>query len=138
VKQHRNDSPYREDSHKQSTPRDEKTSHLWGIPIARQLLQLKDSLAESPKEPLPPQLDVNHKLAEAADAICRIADHIAPQTRKSVNTKYVATKLGTTTKWVGDLIRRGDIPNHCICPKSGKGCRWLFWKDKIDKWIEER
>lgn len=68
----------------------------------------------------------------------RIADHFDPPNLESVGTSYIAQRLGVTPKWVGDLVRKGDIPSSCICPKSGNGNYWRFWKNRIDKWIEER
>lgn len=78
------------------------------------------------------------ELKRIAAALERIANHFDPQTRTTVGTSYVAERLGITIKWVGDLVRKGEIPKSCICPKSGDGRYWRFWKDKIDDWIEER
>lgn len=78
------------------------------------------------------------ELKRIAAALERIANHFDPQTRTTVGTAYVAERLGITIKWVGDLVRKGEIPKSCICPKSGDGRYWRFWKDKIDDWIEER
>ena len=49
--------------------------------------------------------------------IRRIADHFDPPNRATVGTTYLSQKLGTTTKWIGDLVRKGEIPKSCICPK---------------------
>lgn len=68
----------------------------------------------------------------------RIADHFDPPNLEVVGTSYIAQRLGVTPKWVGDLVRKGEIPSSCICPKSGNGNYWRFWKMRIDKWIEER
>lgn len=68
----------------------------------------------------------------------RIADHVDPPNLEVVGTSYVAERIGVTTKWVGDLVRTRKIPKFCICPKSGGGNYWRFWKKQIDKWIEER
>jgi len=78
------------------------------------------------------------ELKRIAAALERIANHFDPQTRTTVGTAYVAERLGITIKWVGDLVRKGEIPKSCICPKSGDGRYWRFWKNKIDDWIEER
>lgn len=78
------------------------------------------------------------ELKRIAAALERIAYHFDPQTRTTVGTAYIAERLGITIKWVGDLVRKGEIPKSCICPKSGDGRYWRFWKDKIDDWIEEK
>ena len=71
-------------------------------------------------------------------ALERVADHCDPPKRATVGTPYIAERLGITTKWVGDLVRKGEIPKSCICPKAGEGKYWRFWREKIDDWIEER
>jgi len=81
---------------------------------------------------------IGNTLDEISRSEKRIAEHFDPQKRKVVGTAYVAEQLGVTIKWAGDLVRRGDVPKSCICPKSGEGRYWRFWKDEIDKWIEEK
>lgn len=70
--------------------------------------------------------------------IRRIADHFDPPNLEVVGTSYIAAQLGVTSKWVGDLVRNGKIPNLCICPKSGAGNYWRFWKKPIDEWLQGR
>ena len=70
--------------------------------------------------------------------IQRIADHVSPPKRASVTSSYVAERLGRSSRRVRDMARDGDIPKSCICPGSGDGNYWRFWKEKIDRWIEER
>ncbi|QDT59501.1 hypothetical protein SV7mr_20080 [Stieleria bergensis] len=70
--------------------------------------------------------------------IQRIADHVNPPKRASVTSSYVAERLGRSVRWIGEMARNGQIPKSCICPGSGDGNYWRFWKDRIDQWIEER
>lgn len=77
-------------------------------------------------------------IKQVEPALTRIADHFDPPERSVVGTAYIAERLGCTTKWIGDLVRDGKIPQDCICPKAGEGKYWRFWKEKIDEWIEER
>jgi len=77
-------------------------------------------------------------LERIAQALERLADHVSPPNRTTVGTRYIAERLGISTKWVGDLVRSDEIPKSCICPKSGGGKYWRFWKVEVDQWIEER
>ena len=66
----------------------------------------------------------------------RLADEIAPE-RSIVGTRYVAERIGKSTRWITDLVRDGKIPKQCIVPQSGNGRYWRFYKKRIDRWIEE-
>ncbi len=74
-------------------------------------------------------------VAEIRSSLVRIADHFDPPERAVVGTKYISERLGVSVRWVGDLVRNGEIPKSCVCPQSGDGKYWRFWKDKIDEWI---
>lgn len=78
------------------------------------------------------------KMNEVESALKRMADHFDPPKRASVTSSYVAVRLGRTARWIGELARTGKIPESCICPRSGDGKYWRFWKDKIDDWIEKQ
>jgi hypothetical protein len=73
----------------------------------------------------------------AAD-IRRIADVLDPAPPDLVGTPYVAQKLGVTTTWVADMVRRGEIPVSCLVPGTGNGKPWKFFRVQIDKWIGSR
>jgi hypothetical protein len=75
---------------------------------------------------------------EAIDGhLKRIADALAP-TAETVNTRYVASRLGfKSTQRVTQLIDEGLIPTECILPGTGRGGRWRFHRDRIDRWVED-
>ena len=81
---------------------------------------------------------IGNTLDEISASEKRIAEHFDPQKRSTVGTKYLAERIGCSVRWAGDLVRNGEIPSSCICPRSGNGGYWRFWKDQLDKWIEER
>lgn len=68
----------------------------------------------------------------------QIARHLDPTPPEIVKTRYIATKLGCTTKWVGEMAGNGTIPKSCILAGTGNGKQWRFHRQKIDKWIAER
>src|SRR5262249_922283 len=78
------------------------------------------------------------ELKSALTSINRLADHLAPPPQSIVGTPYVAKQLGYTKVWVAELVRKGQIPQHCIVPGTGSGKVWRFYREKIDRWIESR
>lgn len=68
----------------------------------------------------------------------RIADYFDPPPPDKVGSEYVAQRLGCTTTWIADLVRRGEIPKNCLVPGTGNGKPWKFHRNLIDKWIETR
>ena len=68
----------------------------------------------------------------------RLADAHDPAPPDHVGTPYVAQKLGVSTTWIADLIRRGEIPGNCIVPGTGNGKPWKFYRERIEKWIASR
>jgi hypothetical protein len=46
----------------------------------------------------------------------RIADHFDPPPSDKVGSHYVARRLGCTTTWVADMVRRGEIPSSESAP----------------------
>lgn len=68
----------------------------------------------------------------------RIADRLDPPSPNKVGTPYVADRLGCTTVWITELIRKGEIKSNCIVPGTGNGKPWKFFKPQIDRWIKER
>jgi hypothetical protein len=73
----------------------------------------------------------------AAD-LRRIANHFDPPPPDKVGSKYVADRLGCTTTWIADLVRKGEIPRRCMVVGTGNGKPWKFHRELIDKWIETR
>jgi hypothetical protein len=76
--------------------------------------------------------------ARIGSDIHRIADHFDPPPPDKVGSAYVASRLGCTTTWVADLVRRGEIPPHCVVPGTGSGKPWKFFRSRIDSWITSR
>ncbi|MBL8797638.1 MAG: helix-turn-helix domain-containing protein [Planctomycetia bacterium] len=68
----------------------------------------------------------------------RLADRLAPQPGAIVGTPYLAQRLGCTTAWITDLIKRGEIPDHCIVAGTGRGKPWKFHRRHIDDWVQRR
>lgn len=81
----------------------------------------------------------NHLVLERlAGAAEEIAKHLDPKPPEIVKSSYVAGRFGCTIKWVGEMVRRGEIPKSCIAPGSGSGKQWRFYRSKIDKWIDSK
>jgi hypothetical protein len=78
---------------------------------------------------------VLERLASAAE---EIAHHLDPRPPEIVKSSYVAGRFGCSIKWVGEMVRRGEIPKSCIAPGSGDGKQWRFYRSKIDKWINSK
>jgi hypothetical protein len=77
-------------------------------------------------------------LGRIATSLERIANKLDPPPSDKVGTSYVSDKLGCTTTWVAEMIRKGHIPPSCIVPGSGNGKVWRFYRTRIDAWIESR
>lgn len=61
-----------------------------------------------------------------------------PPPPDTVDSCYVAGKLGCTTTWVADMARNGEIPRSCIVTGTGNGKPWKFHRTRIDEWIARR
>lgn len=68
----------------------------------------------------------------------RIADRLDPPPPDKVGTPYIADRLGCTTVWITELIRKKDIPPNCIVPGTGNGKPWKFYRERIDRWLKDR
>lgn len=68
----------------------------------------------------------------------RIADRLDPPPPDKVGTPYVSGRLGCTTVWITELIRKKEIPPNCIVPGTGNGKPWKFYRERIDRWIKDR
>jgi len=77
-------------------------------------------------------------LQQVAEALTRIADHVAPPPPAVVGTPYVARKLDCSTEWITEMIRTAEIPRHFIVPGTGNGKPWKLDRKKIDKWLKNR
>ncbi|WP_254509035.1 helix-turn-helix domain-containing protein [Anatilimnocola floriformis] len=82
--------------------------------------------------------ELSSVFADIAANLARIADHFDPPPPDKVGTPYVAERLGCTTDYVAVMVREGAIPHHCLVPGTGTGKPWKFFRDRIDRWIEQR
>jgi len=88
-------------------------------------------------------LDVSlARIAKAIECIqvqvARIADHFDPPPADKVGTPYIAQRLGCTTVWVTEMVRKGEIPSACVVSGTGFGRPWKFFRACIDEWLENR
>ena len=67
-------------------------------------------------------------LAQIANALKRIADHVDPPPPDIIGTDYIANKLGCTKVWVAKMAAEGMIPKNCIVPGTGIGKPWKFYR----------
>lgn len=77
-------------------------------------------------------------LERIATSLERIANKMDPPPSDKVGTGYVAEKLGCSTIWITELIRKGEVPRSCVVPGTGNGKVWKFYRNRIDAWIEGR
>jgi hypothetical protein len=109
-----------------------------GLPTIR----FEDGTARHPEVAVDEWL--RRRFASYPDTACigidlkRIADHFDPPPPDKVGSDYVASRLGCTTTWVADMVRRGEIPPHCVVPGTGNGKPWKFFRSRIDSWITDR
>lgn len=80
-------------------------------------------------------LSVMERIAASLE---RIANKLDPPPGDKVGTGYVAEKLGCSTIWITELIRKGEIPPSCIVTGTGNGRLWKFHRSRIDAWIAGR
>lgn len=67
-----------------------------------------------------------------------IVDSLSSATPSTVDTVYVAERLGCSTVWIAEQARSGAIPSSCVVPGTGNGRPWKFHRAKIDAWIRSR
>jgi len=84
------------------------------------------------------QATVSTALAAMADNMARIADALTPKPADIVGSPYVAKRLGCTTTWIAEMVRKGEIPKSCLVPGTGNGKPWKFFREKIEAWIALR
>ncbi len=70
--------------------------------------------------------------------LVRLADHLAPEPENIVGTDYIAKRLDCTLVWVAEMVRKGDVPKHCIVPGTGNGKVWKFHRRRVDEWLNKR
>jgi hypothetical protein len=80
----------------------------------------------------------SHRLDSIEVSLGRIADALVPAPSDIVGTPYIAKRLGCTTAWVTDLIKKGEIPKACIVEGTGHGKVWKLHRRQIDEWIKGR
>jgi hypothetical protein len=73
-----------------------------------------------------------------AGSLSRIADHFDPPPPDTVDTAYVARRIGLGIARVAQMALRGEIPAHCTVPGTGNGKPWKFFRTRIDPWIDSR
>jgi hypothetical protein len=106
--------------------------------FARLLIQYIHKQAAAKLAALRGQPDGAFAAPSMADHLRRIADHFDPPPPDKVDSRYIADRLGCTTTWIADLVRKGEIPKRCIVAGTGNGKPWKFHRDLIDRWIETR
>jgi hypothetical protein len=105
--------------------------HIIGLPAqVRTTAPMEGGLPDPPPEP--------SLLWIIAHSLMRIADAMAPEPEDIVGTPYIAKRLGCTTVWIAELVRRGDIPKSCLVPGTGNGKVWKFYREHIDRWLSSR
>lgn len=57
---------------------------------------------------------------------------------KTVNSNYVADRLGCTATLVRRMARLGTIPAECVVRNTENGETWEFDRETIDPWISKR
>lgn len=67
-----------------------------------------------------------------------IADSLSSVSPGTVDTVYVAERLGCSTVWIAEQARSGAIPSNCVVPGTGNGRPWKFHRVKIEAWIRSR
>jgi hypothetical protein len=75
------------------------------------------------------------RVARAAE---RIADRLDPPPVDVVDSPWVAARLGCTTTWVAELVRRGQVPRDCLVPGTGNGKPWKFYRHEAEAWLASR
>jgi hypothetical protein len=112
--------------------------HYQTMRLAHLLMERMTDVAAVKLLQLREELFVNSASSSLAADLRRIANHFDPPPPDKVGSEYVAQKLGCTTTWIAELVRREEIPKSCIVPGTGNGKPWKFFRDRIDKWIESR
>lgn len=82
--------------------------------------------------------ELSSVFADIAANLARIADHFDPPPPDKVGTPYIAERLGCTTDYVAVMVREETIPPSCLVPGTGSGKPWKFFRERIDRWIEQR
>jgi len=96
------------------------------------------SLTESRRLPPDQLLRIATAIELLATSAQVIADSLSSATPGTVDTVYVAERLGCSTVWVAEQARSGAIPSGCVVPGTGNGRPWKFHRVRIDAWIRSR
>jgi hypothetical protein len=75
------------------------------------------------------------EIGSLSRAVC---ERIVPGAGEVVGTPYVARKLGCTTVWVAEMVRRDEIPRNCVVPGTGNGKPWKFYRHRVEAWLSQR
>jgi len=88
------------------------------------------------------QTQIGERITLALEALnnsaAQLSDHVVPAPTAIVGSDYVAKRLGCTTTWVAQMVRRGMIPKSCVVAGTGKGRFWKFHRQQIEQWLAQR
>jgi Helix-turn-helix domain len=88
------------------------------------------------------QTQLSERIALALEALnnsaAQLSDHVVPPPNAIVGSDYVAKRLGCTTTWVAQMVRKGMIPKTCIVAGTGKGRFWKFHRQQIEQWLAQK
>jgi hypothetical protein len=77
-------------------------------------------------------------LPRIAENLQRLADAQAPDEGRLVGTEHIAKKLGITTQWVVQQIKKDPALRRCVLPGSGNGKPWKLDRHAVDRWLARR
>lgn len=81
---------------------------------------------------------IRHPEAAVDEFFKHLGDPRRSSTPELVGSPYVADRLGCSTVWITDLVRRKEIPPSCVVPGTGNGKPWKFVRVRIDEWLRRR
>lgn len=82
--------------------------------------------------------DARHPEIAVDEFFREIASTAIKPSPEIVGTPYVSERLGCTSIWITEMVRREVIPPACIVPGTGNGKPWKFYRLRIDEWIRRR
>lgn len=81
---------------------------------------------------------VRHPEAAVDEFFRKMADRNHGKPPELVGSPYIAERLGCTTYWVTQMVRRGEIPSSHVVPGTGSGKPWKFYRVRVDAWLKRR
>lgn len=82
--------------------------------------------------------DTRHPEIAVDEFFREMASTATKRVSEIVGTPYVSERLGCTSIWITEMVRRGIIPPACVVPGTGDGKPWKFYRTRIDEWIRRR